>query len=206
MSLKEIVSGSREKISEIQNVFEGILEDDESTLIEKKDKLEEKVQELPVSGREWKNFSSKLDMEKHDSAEELAENFGWNSDTEFEVAKIYSNMTYFEAEIALSEAQKSVYDAGNFLRELEEYIEGGSREEGKIAEEYNRAREKLNEAEEEFKEAEKEFDRSRATVDYFGISGTLEEELAEKEEITDKTRGEIKSVMKHLVEIKGKIT
>ena len=186
--------------------MDGIIDDDESTLIEKKDKLEEKVQDLPVSGREWKKFSGKLDKEKHQSAEKLAERFGWDDETEFEVAKIYSNMTYFEAEIALTEAQKKVYDAGKVLRELEEYIEEGGREGEKIADDYNKASEKLNAAKEEFKEGEKEFDRSRAAIDYFSISGTLEEKLTEKEEKTDRTREEIKSVMKHLVEIKQKIT
>lgn len=206
MSLRNIVSGSREKLSEIRNVMDNIIDDDESTLIEKKDKLEEKVQNLPVSGREWEKFSGKLDEEKHQSAEKLAEKFNWDDETEFEVAKVYSNMTYFEAEIALTEAQKNVYDAGKVLRELEEYIEEGGREGEKIADEYNKASEKLNTAKEEFKEGEKEFDRSRAAIDYFSISGRLEEKLTEKEEKTDRTREEIKSVMKHLVEIKQKIT
>lgn len=118
MSLREVISGSREKLSEIRNVMDNIIDDDESTLIEKKDKLEEKVQNLPVSGREWEKFSGKLDEEKHKSAEKLGERFNGDDETEFEVAKVYSNMTYFEAEIALSEAQKHFYDAGNVLREL----------------------------------------------------------------------------------------
>lgn len=205
MGLQGIVSRSREKISEVREVMDGII-DDESTLIEKKEKLEEKVEQLPVSGKQWEKFSKRLDREKHDEAKSLAERFGWNDETEFEVAKVYANMTYFEAEIRLSEGQKSVYEAAKVLRELEEYIEEGGREGEIIADEYNKASEKLNVAKEEFKEGEKEFDRSRAAIDYFSISGRLEERLTEKEEKTDRTREEIKSVMKHLVEIKQKIT
>ena len=165
MGLQGIVSRSREKVSEIREVMDGIIDEDESTLIEKKEKLEEKVEQLPVSGKQWEKFSKRLDGEKHDEAKSLAERFGWNDETEFEVAKIYANMTYFEAEIRLSEGEKSVYEAAKVLRELDEYIEEGGREEGRIADKYNKASEKLNVAKEEFNEGEKELDRSRAAID-----------------------------------------
>jgi len=206
MGLQGIVSRSREKISEIREVMDGIIDDDESTLIEKKEKLEEKVRELPVSGKHWKRFSKKLDREKQGEANKLAERFEWNDETEFEVAKIYANMTYFEAEIELSEAQKSVYESAEILRELDEYIDEGGRDETKIAQEYNDVKSKLKDADEAVVEAEKEFDRSRSTAEHFDISGKLAEKLEEKEESTDRTRREIEGVMKHLMEMKNKIT